>query len=142
PVKHKEIESAIPSKASGKAIYDADPGLRNFNALERYQTMDRDLGRAVDPTRRASTALRNRIGTSRRMQMPDAASGQAGVSTPGAAPSVVIDAPGTAPDLGSPGVTPTPDGRPADAGGASPEPRPRSSERFATTSSIEPGDVV
>ena len=142
PVKHKEIESAIPSKASGKAIYDADPELRTFNALERYQSMDRDLGRAVDPSRRASTALRNRIGTSRRMQAPDAASEQAGIPAPGAAPSVVIDAPGNAPDFVRSGVSPTTDGRPVDPGGASPEPRPRSSERFAATSSIDIGDVV
>jgi hypothetical protein len=62
PVSPKELESPLPLAASGAKAYGAEPGLRAFNALERYRGMARAVGRNVDPELKASASLRQRIG--------------------------------------------------------------------------------
>jgi hypothetical protein len=156
PVKHKEIDSAIPAKAAAKAIYEADPSLRAFNALERNKAMDRAIGRPVDPEMKAATALRDHIGVTRPMH-PSGGPGQGA----GSEPPVMLPEATPAQVLVPVGATVAADGGPAmaasgaapptaaaahanpDRSAADPEPFPfRSSERFATSTPIEAGDVV
>src|SRR6185436_20411966 len=127
PVKHKELESGIPGKASGAAIYAADPSLRAFNALERHRTMARDIGRSVDPDMKAAAALRNHIGFTRPAMRPDdmAAPGQA---LDGQDATTSPAAPQTRPDRAAAGASPAPATEPAETGGHSPDARRPMSE--------------
>lgn len=144
----KEQDSVIPRTADGEDVYAAHPELRPFNALERYKTMSRDLGRAIDPDLKASARLRNRIGVGRPAPVMDA-EGSAAVQPMDAAAGIepVFPAgPTPAPAVSSAHEAPRPqpalDRRPADSGGTSGDARLPMSQRFATASAIEAADVV
>jgi hypothetical protein len=151
PVKEKEIDSGIPPKASGSSVYTARPELRAYNALERYLTMSRDLGRNVDPERRASVALSNHIGHTRPTIVPDEARLPGGNAAQAVepAPAEALQPPQPEPDRQATAAQPTApaapsasDRRPLDPRDSPLDPRPRSGERFQASAAIEVGDVV
>lgn len=165
PVQRKELDSAIPTKAAAKAIYAADPALRAYNALERNKEMARAVGRPVDPEMKAAATLRDHIGLSKPMRpsdVPGHAGGEPPVMVPEALPALPdlpIGAAGRAGALpaaaSTTGVSTTAASAPSaavigsepavDRAAASAEAAGagwRASERFATSVSIEPGDVV
>jgi hypothetical protein len=129
----KENESAIPARATGDDVYESAPGLRAFNALERYRTMARDLGAAADPDMKAAASLRDRIGIGRPVDpktLPGASS-----TTPDTAATAVTGA----------GMTLSADGASAPVPSVSaPSPIlvPRTSEKFVAVGPIEAGEVV
>lgn len=142
----KEHEAAIPKHADGAEVYAADAGLRSFNALERFRTMDRANGRAADPEMKASADLARRIGHGRPVKdalaVSDTGAPRAGRPD---APAVRVsgspeaqDAPGdgTADRAAEPARTP------ADDEARAAEVRHRLTEFFPATTPIEAGDVV
>ncbi len=61
-VQEKEIEAYIPSMASHRELYAKHPGLRRYNALERFRTMRTAAGNNGPLNLSASEALRNAVG--------------------------------------------------------------------------------
>ena len=145
PVGPKEVESAIPRDANAADLYAAEPALRSYNALHRYQVMEKAVGRNVDPDLRAATALRDRIGIGRPTPMPEEVTagsrgkGLAGIE-PTITPAALAATPPAAP--GAPEPRPSLDERPVVAEESHAGARRPGSERFPTAASIEPGDVV
>jgi len=137
----KEIDSVIPRTATGEDIYGSHPELRSFNALERYKTIEREVGRNVDPDLRATARLRNRIGVGRPIPVMGAddakAPGPGGSS--GTDPGAALVAQATPPA----GLTaPGPEVEHTGAGEVSGAARRPMSQIFPATSAIEAGDVV
>jgi hypothetical protein len=60
-VQEKEREAHIPSMAGHRALYERQPDLRTYNALERFKRMRAATGEAGDVDLTASQELRDRI---------------------------------------------------------------------------------
>jgi hypothetical protein len=144
PVTPKKQDAMIPRTADGQDVYAAHPELRSFNALERYKTIEREVGRHVDPDLRAAARLRNRIGVGHPIPVMGADGarvpfrGGPGGNDPGAG-AVTSPALARGP---APATLSASDARPAvtaEPSGASVLPM---SQRFPAASAIEAGDVV
>ena len=59
-VQEKRQESYIPSMASHRELYQRQPDLRKFNALERFKLMNAEIGRP-EPNMSASKKLKDAI---------------------------------------------------------------------------------
>jgi len=139
----KEIESAIPARASGDEIYAKNPGLRGFNALERHRAMAKAVGRPVDPDLKAAAALRGRIGIGHPTPPTDPADAVPSLDTANAV-GPAVDAAGHEPSGNRQPVAPT-DETGADRQGGVPVPGAipvHAGEFFTATSTIRAGDVV
>ncbi len=141
-VSQKQDESWIPLRASGEDVYAKSPGLRAYNALERYRTMAKAVGRPVDPGLRATSDLKSRIGLGRpsisatERSLPNAIATQA-------PPRPELEPAGPeASGVGSSGSMPNPaaNGSSGEASEAKVWRRP--GEMFIATSLIQAGDVV
>jgi hypothetical protein len=60
-VQHKSQEAYIPSMASHRSLYAAQPELRTFNALERFKQMYAGMGIAEAPELSGAAALKNAV---------------------------------------------------------------------------------
>jgi len=147
PVSGKEFESPLPLKASGAQVYAAKPGLRAFNALERYRGMAREVGRDIDPDMKASAHLRQRIGFGKPMSatadpVPQHLQGlQPGSANEVRAAAAAGEPVAPAPRPDSP-PSGGPEGAPGDNPGSVAYVRHPLSDFFPTRSAIEAGDVV
>jgi hypothetical protein len=135
----KEFDSVIPRTATGEDVYAAHPELRPFNALERYKTIEREVGRNIDPDLRATARLRNRIGVGH--PAPVMSDDDARVPLPGGSsgndPRAAVVARAT---LSA--SLPATDVRLTDVGEVSGKAGRPMSQIFPATSAIEAGDVV
>jgi hypothetical protein len=140
----KERDSVIPRSADGGEVYAAHPELRPFNALERYKTIERAVGRDVDPDLRATAALRNRIGVGRPIRVADDEAADAVRPLQGSAGNGPGDPATPAPPVSSAAARPgaASDGRPAVPGAPSGDAGHPMSQRFPAASVIETGDVL
>jgi hypothetical protein len=147
----KEQESVIPGSADGADVYAAHPELRSFNALERYKTIERAVGRNIDSDLKASARLRNRIGVGHpkpiiradaaAVQPADGSAPAGPVLPAGPMPATAVGLAAAPAPFEAPRPQPAIDLRPLEAGASAPAPQPMS-QRFAATSAIEAGDVV
>src|SRR6185295_4304311 len=136
PVAPREQDSAIPRTADGRDVYATHPDLRSFNALERYKTIERAVGREVDPELKATARLRNRIGVGHPMPVADPEANAVrpvdGSAVPGPIPPTA-PMPAMAVRPVAPDAPEAPRPRPVDAGVSTAAPQPLS-QRFAATS--------
>jgi len=142
-VSPKTEESWIPLRATGDDVYAKAPGLRAYNALERYRSMAKAVGRPFDAGLKAAASLIDRIGIGHPTDTgpePSVPNPSAVPSLPQGAPVTPESSPSVEGDLGTRPVEPGQTSIPAEP--PAPTSWRRPGEMFVATSLIQAGDLV